>query len=121
MFRYNVTIYEIRHIERLTLTLHNILTNDYATPVSIERCCATVAAGLALNKRRRGAAEDYWEGRPWSSSAAFAHLGGLGYVSVASIALEALNELERRCIIYRVRAADYVAFSKSEDSAAATS
>lgn len=98
----NKTLHEIRHIERLTRSLHSLLV-DLGAPVSLKVCCGTVAAGLALLSDTSILPPGYRFGRPWCTSAAIYFLAGRGFIFDPSLALEALWRLEERHIIDRRR------------------
>ncbi|MBX3595065.1 hypothetical protein [Sphingomonas sp.] len=99
----NKTLHELRHIERLSRSLYSILGDELGAPVPLKVCCATVAAGLALQQDRRILPKGYWFGLPWNTNAALYFLAGRGFVFDPPLALEALERLEERHIIDRRR------------------
>lgn len=95
----NKTLHELRHVERMTRSLHSILSHELGASVPIKVCCATIAAGYGIQKDRRILPKGYWFGRPWSTTAALNFLAGRGFVFDPPLAFEALRRLEERHII----------------------
>lgn len=99
----NKTLHELRHIERLTHSLHHILNEELDVAISLDVCCRTVAAGLSLQRDRRILPPGYRLGLPWSTAAALQFLAGRGFFFNPRMALEALTRLEDRHIVDRRR------------------
>lgn len=101
--QFNRTIIEVRHVERLTHSLHRILETELGVRMPLRVCLGTVAAGHAIRHDLNADRGHFLVGRPWCPTAALNFLAGRGFIFDPRTASEALNRLERRHIVDRRR------------------